>query len=296
MLSNRRSTILRAVLVGVALVAWLGIGSVGGIAQGKLSQVQTNDAVGVPAVVGRVDPGRRGEQGLRRHRDLTRARRPPARGRQRRHPEQLAAVTTGHSRSRPGSSRRATTARGPTTSSGSSPSCRRRTARRCSSCTRSTGRRPRTCWPATRVVTEVRSSTPCARPWSPTWARRDVAGDLGLQAWVTGPAGFVADLVTAFGGIDGVLLLVALGAVLLILVVVYRSPFLPFVVIFTAVFALCLAGLVVYTWPRTARSCSTGSPRASCRSSWSVPPWTTRCCSSRGTARSSRASSTRRMP
>ncbi len=72
------------------------------------------------------------------------------------------------------------------------------------------------------------------------------SGDLGLEAWVTGPAGFVTDLGTAFGGIDGILLLVALGAVLLILVVVYRSPFLPFVVIFTAVFALALAGLVVY--------------------------------------------------
>jgi len=72
------------------------------------------------------------------------------------------------------------------------------------------------------------------------------AGDLGLEAWVTGPAGFVTDLGTAFAGIDGLLLLVALGAVLLILVVVYRSPFLPLVVIFTAVFALALAGLVVY--------------------------------------------------
>lgn len=72
------------------------------------------------------------------------------------------------------------------------------------------------------------------------------AGDLGLQAWVTGPAGFVADLGTAFAGIDGLLLLVALGAVLLILVVVYRSPFLPLVVILTAVFALSAAGLVVY--------------------------------------------------
>ncbi|WP_164984030.1 MMPL family transporter, partial [Cellulomonas endophytica] len=72
------------------------------------------------------------------------------------------------------------------------------------------------------------------------------AGPDGLLAWVTGPAGFVADLVTAFGGIDGVLLLVALGAVLLILVVVYRSPVLPLVVILTAVFALALAGLVVY--------------------------------------------------
>ncbi|MCC2319965.1 MMPL family transporter [Cellulomonas xiejunii] len=72
------------------------------------------------------------------------------------------------------------------------------------------------------------------------------AGELGLEAWVTGPAGFVTDLGTAFAGIDGLLLLVALGAVLLILVIVYRSPFLPLVVIFTAVFALALAGLVVY--------------------------------------------------
>ncbi|WP_136519732.1 MMPL family transporter [Cellulomonas telluris] len=77
-------------------------------------------------------------------------------------------------------------------------------------------------------------------------ATADEAGDLGLNAWVTGPAGFVTDLSGAFAGIDGILLLVALGAVLLILVVVYRSPFLPLVVIVTAVFALALAGLVVY--------------------------------------------------
>ncbi|MCA5895008.1 MMPL family transporter [Isoptericola sp. NEAU-Y5] len=68
----------------------------------------------------------------------------------------------------------------------------------------------------------------------------------GLETWVTGPAGFVVDLVNAFGAIDTVLLLVALGAVLLILALVYRSPSLPFIVIFTAVFALSLAGLVVY--------------------------------------------------
>ncbi|PFG32885.1 MMPL family transporter [Sanguibacter antarcticus] len=68
----------------------------------------------------------------------------------------------------------------------------------------------------------------------------------GLDVWVTGPAGFIADLVVAFGGIDTVLLLVALVAVLLILAVVYRSPILPFIVIITAVFALSLAGLLVY--------------------------------------------------
>ncbi|RMI14356.1 MMPL family transporter [Cellulomonas triticagri] len=77
-------------------------------------------------------------------------------------------------------------------------------------------------------------------------ATADSAGDAGLRAWVTGPGGFVADLSNAFGGIDGVLLLVALGAVLVILVLVYRSPFLPFAVILTAVFALCAAALVVY--------------------------------------------------
>ncbi|TKR27016.1 hypothetical protein FA014_02805, partial [Cellulomonas hominis] len=77
-------------------------------------------------------------------------------------------------------------------------------------------------------------------------ATADSSGEAGLRAWVTGPGGFVADLTNAFGGIDGVLLLVALGAVLVILVLVYRSPFLPLAVIFTAVFALCAAALAVY--------------------------------------------------
>ena len=45
----------------------------------------------------------------------------------------------------------------------------------------------------------------------------------GLEGWVTGPAGFTADLVGAFAGIDGILLLVALGAVIVILIIVYRS-------------------------------------------------------------------------
>ncbi|MGK3201779.1 MMPL family transporter [Amycolatopsis sp. MEPSY49] len=68
----------------------------------------------------------------------------------------------------------------------------------------------------------------------------------GLTVLVTGPAGQIADLVTAFGGIDGILLLVAGGVVALILVAVYRSPLLPFLVLLSAVFALGLASLVVY--------------------------------------------------
>lgn len=39
----------------------------------------------------------------------------------------------------------------------------------------------------------------------------------GVTPHVTGPAGFTGDLTAAFGGIDGLLLLVALGAVLVIL-------------------------------------------------------------------------------
>src|SRR5690606_11735434 len=71
-------------------------------------------------------------------------------------------------------------------------------------------------------------------------------GPSGLEAYVTGPAGFTADLAAGFAGIDGLLLLVALGAVLVILVIVYRSPLLPFVVLATSVFALCAALLVVF--------------------------------------------------
>lgn len=68
----------------------------------------------------------------------------------------------------------------------------------------------------------------------------------GVEFYVTGPAGFTGDLVEAFAGIDGLLLLVALGAVLVILVVVYRSPILPIVVLMTSVFALCAALLTVW--------------------------------------------------
>ncbi|HAJ52283.1 MAG TPA: hypothetical protein DCM55_07495, partial [Corynebacterium variabile] len=66
----------------------------------------------------------------------------------------------------------------------------------------------------------------------------------GLQAQVTGPAGFSADLSAAFAGIDGLLLLVAVAAVLVVLVLVYRSPFLPLIVLLSSMVALCAAVLV----------------------------------------------------
>ncbi|MDX5318450.1 MAG: MMPL family transporter, partial [Actinomycetes bacterium] len=70
--------------------------------------------------------------------------------------------------------------------------------------------------------------------------------DTGLEGYVTGPAGLVADLVEAFGGIDGILLLVALGVVLVILLIVYRSPVLPLLVLSTSMIALTGAIIAVY--------------------------------------------------
>jgi RND superfamily putative drug exporter len=68
----------------------------------------------------------------------------------------------------------------------------------------------------------------------------------GLESHITGPGGIVADLVTAFSGIDGKLLGVALLAVFVILLLVYRSPVLPVAVLLTSLVGLSGAALVVF--------------------------------------------------
>jgi RND superfamily putative drug exporter len=68
----------------------------------------------------------------------------------------------------------------------------------------------------------------------------------GVEVFVTGPAGFSADLGEAFSGIDGLLLGVALIAVFIILILVYRSFLLPVAVLATSLFALCAALLTVW--------------------------------------------------
>ncbi|KJY19518.1 MULTISPECIES: MMPL family transporter [Streptomyces] len=76
---------------------------------------------------------------------------------------------------------------------------------------------------------------------------RDAADSVpALKAQIAGPAATQADLADAFSGIDGLLLGVALGAVLLILLLVYRSLLLPLIIIISAVFALGLACAAVY--------------------------------------------------
>ena len=81
--------------------------------------------------------------------------------------------------------------------------------------------------------------------------RAIVGSDGSLQiddaaSYVTGPAGFLADLGEAFGEIDGLLLVVTLSVVLVILLVVYRSPVLPFLVLFASVLALGVASAAIY--------------------------------------------------
>ena len=68
----------------------------------------------------------------------------------------------------------------------------------------------------------------------------------GLTVLVGGQGGILADFVEAFGAIDGILILVALGVVLLILVVVYRTPILPITVLISAILGLGVSSAAVY--------------------------------------------------
>jgi RND superfamily putative drug exporter len=68
----------------------------------------------------------------------------------------------------------------------------------------------------------------------------------GLTSYVTGPAALGVDFAGGFSGIDGLLLLVALLAVFVILLVVYRSLLLPILVLLTSTFALTGSILIVY--------------------------------------------------
>jgi RND superfamily putative drug exporter len=68
----------------------------------------------------------------------------------------------------------------------------------------------------------------------------------GVESYVTGPGGLFGDLFAAFGTIDSTLLLTTLGVVAVILIVVYRSPILWIIPLLSALFALTLAGGIVY--------------------------------------------------
>ncbi|MFD3536922.1 MMPL family transporter [Streptomyces sp. NPDC058664] len=99
---------------------------------------------------------------------------------------------------------------------------------------------------ALRAVVALRPDLGDALPTTLDTIRKAAAAVPGTTVWIAGPAATQADLSGAFSGIDGLLLGVALIAVLLILLVVYRSVLLPLMIILGAVFALGLACAVVY--------------------------------------------------
>ncbi|HTZ44811.1 MAG TPA: MMPL family transporter [Jatrophihabitans sp.] len=68
----------------------------------------------------------------------------------------------------------------------------------------------------------------------------------GLTALPAGPGGLIAALLDAFAGLDGALLGAALLVVILILLVVYRSPILWIFPLISALLALGMSSLIIY--------------------------------------------------
>jgi RND superfamily putative drug exporter len=63
----------------------------------------------------------------------------------------------------------------------------------------------------------------------------------GLEVKITGGAGFSADAIEVFEGINGTLLLAALALVIFLLIVIYRSPMFFFIPLAAVLFAETLS-------------------------------------------------------
>ncbi len=72
----------------------------------------------------------------------------------------------------------------------------------------------------------------------------DQGGD--LQVKITGGAGFSADAIEVFEGINGTLLLAALSLVIFLLIVIYRSPMFLFIPLIAVIFAEILSRSIGY--------------------------------------------------
>jgi RND superfamily putative drug exporter len=82
----------------------------------------------------------------------------------------------------------------------------------------------------------------------PVKAWREVIEDPGggLEAKITGGAGFSADAIEVFEGINGTLLLAALSLVIFLLIVIYRSPMFFFIPLIAVIFAETLSRSIGY--------------------------------------------------
>ncbi|MBX3139243.1 MAG: MMPL family transporter [Trueperaceae bacterium] len=99
---------------------------------------------------------------------------------------------------------------------------------------------------AAQAFATVRPGTGITDTVDAIGAQLRASAPAGVTVYVTGPAGFIADLVAGFAGIDGLLLVVALIAVFVILILVYRSFLLPVAVLATSLCALTVALLSVW--------------------------------------------------
>jgi RND superfamily putative drug exporter len=73
-----------------------------------------------------------------------------------------------------------------------------------------------------------------------------LSGSQGLTVHIAGPLGYAADSGKAFKGIDGVLLFSALGVVIILLLITYRSPSLWLLPVISAGVALTSAQALIY--------------------------------------------------
>jgi putative drug exporter of the RND superfamily len=99
---------------------------------------------------------------------------------------------------------------------------------------------------AVQAVVEIAGTDGDELTDAATAVRLAVQQRSGLPAYVTGPAGFLADFIAAFGGIDSTLLLVTGVVVIVILLLVYRSPVLWLFPILSVVASYALAAGLVY--------------------------------------------------
>ena len=85
------------------------------------------------------------------------------------------------------------------------------------------------------------------RPPGITEALRDRVADVsGVQVNVAGPGGILGDLISVFGAIDTTLLAATAVVVAIILMLVYRSPFVWVIPLLSAGMALSATSAVVY--------------------------------------------------
>ncbi len=75
---------------------------------------------------------------------------------------------------------------------------------------------------------------------------KPIAEANGFTPYVTGPGGLLGDLFAAFGTLNSSLLLTTLAVVAIILIIVYRSPILWVIPLLSSLFALSMAGGIVY--------------------------------------------------